>query len=766
MTQHVALRITFALMLLAPWSAGAAPSGPTITLSPPLLSFSASEGGALPAPQAMTVTNTGNGLLEWKLSSDQPWLKVTPTSGRLFAGQSTVLTVRVDATPQAESWTPMNSADAPSAREDHDAVWTGSRMVLWGGEIWGTPLNTGGLYDPVANEWVGATSLVNAPSPRTLHSMVWTGQHVIVWGGSTGASSADTYYNQGHKYNPLSDQWLGTISTQGAPSARSFHTAVWTGSRMIVWGGYDGSQRVNTGGIYDPSKNKWVGSVSTTNAPSPRLHHVAVWTGSEMIIWGGEDANFVNVNDGARYNPANNTWKPLSALGAPVARQAATAVWSGWEMILWGGCVGPGASVQTGARYNPVTDAWAAETSTENALSARQSLSAAWTGSGMILSHGAHSGGPFFEDGAIYAPPILPRGSHPAKIRVTADNAAPKTAQVTLEVGPPPVPALCVTDALPAPGSTLPGASDSILLTLNEDLEAASVSGESIRLTRAGPDGVFGTGDDIVLAPAISVVGTNQIRVDLTGIPVLNQDVRLTASGTPPAFGGRFGHWKMDEGNGVSTADASGNGRVGILENAQWAHGRIGYGLYFDGGENRVNLDAGSIDPAWTAALWVRRQDSPNVEARILDSPDIFGGTSLRLEQFNPQDRVGFTTIGVEDYFFDYIAPEDTWVHLAFVGTTTGTSLYVDGALIGTHPASVPLFIQMIGTHNVNAMKGHLDEFQIYARELSAAEVLSLARLDGTLRGSSGRVLDGEFGGTFPSGNGSSGGDFLATYRR
>jgi hypothetical protein len=59
---------------------------------------------------------------------------------------------------------------------------------------------------------------------------------------------------------------------------------VWTGSRMIVWGGYNG---YGTGGIYDPATDSWA-PVSTTGAPSGRVYHTAVWTGSRMIVWGGE----------------------------------------------------------------------------------------------------------------------------------------------------------------------------------------------------------------------------------------------------------------------------------------------------------------------------------------------------------------------------------------------------------------------------------------------------------------------------------------------
>ena len=60
---------------------------------------------------------------------------------------------------------------------------------------------------------------------------------------------------------------------------------------MIVWGGYgcDGNCVLNTGGRYNPSTDSWT-ATSTTNAPSDEYYHTAVWTGSEMIVWGGTDA--------------------------------------------------------------------------------------------------------------------------------------------------------------------------------------------------------------------------------------------------------------------------------------------------------------------------------------------------------------------------------------------------------------------------------------------------------------------------------------------
>ena len=78
------------------------------------------------------------------------------------------------------------------------------------------------------------------------------------------------------------------------------------GTEMIVWGGFNlGIGILNTGGRYNPATDSWV-ATSTTNAPESRTYHTAVWTGTEMIVWGGsDDAN--HLNTGGRYNPANDS---------------------------------------------------------------------------------------------------------------------------------------------------------------------------------------------------------------------------------------------------------------------------------------------------------------------------------------------------------------------------------------------------------------------------------------------------------------------------
>src|SRR5262249_11359283 len=94
------------------------------------------------------------------------------------------------------------------------------------------------------------------------------------------------------------DTWTPTNFTN-VPDPREFPTAVWTGSEMIVGGGYP---QLNTGGRYNPSTDSWT-ATSTLNAPAGRELHTAVWTGSEMIVWGGDNGSGVYLNTGGRYNP-------------------------------------------------------------------------------------------------------------------------------------------------------------------------------------------------------------------------------------------------------------------------------------------------------------------------------------------------------------------------------------------------------------------------------------------------------------------------------
>ena len=130
---------------------------------------------------------------------------------------------------------------------------------------------------------------------------------MLIWGGQQVGPMAT-----GGRYDPLLDSWFPSTSI-GAPQARYGHTAVWTGSQMIVWGGWDASiNPLRTGGLYDPVSDTWV-DTGILGAPAGRAHHTAVWTGEEMIVWGGELWQWYGFDDPAcdTVHTIQVQWRPV-----------------------------------------------------------------------------------------------------------------------------------------------------------------------------------------------------------------------------------------------------------------------------------------------------------------------------------------------------------------------------------------------------------------------------------------------------------------------
>jgi len=325
-----------------------------------------------------TAVWTENEMIIWGGENDNGYLR---TGGRY--------------NPITDTWIPTSTTNAPSRRVYHTAVWTGTEMIVWGGDdIEGS--RTGGSYNPTIDSWI-PTSTTAAPSRRTHHTAVWTGAEMIVWGGSTGFYP--TYYNSGGRYNPVSDSWTATSTGANCPSARDFHTAVWTGIEMIIWGGGLGGAR------YNPVGDSWI-VISRINAPE-LMGHTAVWTGIEMIIWGTMPSVVVEcpwINPGGRYNPLTDSWILTPTIDAPIGRWYHTAVWTGSEMIVWGGVspCRPNVWLRTGGKYKPTTDTWV-PTSTNDALSRRANHTAVWTGNAMII-WGGYDGSSYLRNGGIYWP--------------------------------------------------------------------------------------------------------------------------------------------------------------------------------------------------------------------------------------------------------------------------------------------------------------------------------------------------------------------------
>ncbi len=301
-----------------------------------------------------------------------------------------------------DTWSPISTAGAPEARDEHSAVWTGTEMIIWGGEDkQNNELSTGGRYDPRTDTWK-PISTVGAPHRRGEHSAVWTGEEMIVWGGwnvhpedTVGFPIDDCSYNRldtGARYDPRTDTWR-EMSTHGAPEGRSRHGAVWTGSEMLVWGG-TGSH----GGRYDPQTDQWR-PIATAGAHPYSNAYLLVWTGREMIVWSGDtwiiDGLETKQFSGARYTPFGDTWRPM-AEPARLRPSLFFSLWTGEEIIV-AAATWEGQDGSTIEAYHPESDSWRF-INPEGAPTRYVSADAVWTGQEMIVWHGRKG------EGGIYNP--------------------------------------------------------------------------------------------------------------------------------------------------------------------------------------------------------------------------------------------------------------------------------------------------------------------------------------------------------------------------
>jgi N-acetylneuraminic acid mutarotase len=249
-------------------------------------------------------------------------------------------------------------------------------MLLWGGQsINGAKFRADGkIFDPARRAW---SPIPNAPlEPRGDQVAVWTGSRLLIWGGGVEGPKSDIRsFNDGASFDPMTGGWR---SLAHSPlEARSRPTGVWTGSRLLLWGGADtgrtdvggltipsdvlafpgdeeeseGAKLLSDGAAYDPASDQW--TTMSTSPLGPRVGHVAVWTGKQMLVWGGATLkeSAVAFADGAAYDPVTDTWRKISA--APVQPGALfTTVWTGKQMLVWGGPQGEGAA------YDPATNRW------------------------------------------------------------------------------------------------------------------------------------------------------------------------------------------------------------------------------------------------------------------------------------------------------------------------------------------------------------------------------------------------------------------------
>jgi hypothetical protein len=210
----------------------------------------------------------------------------------------------------------------------------------------------------------------------------------------------------------------------------------------------------------------------------------------------------------------------------------------------------------------------------------------------------------------------------------------------------------------------------------------------------------------------------------------LNQEPEVEAEA------GLIGYWNFDEGEGTDVHDLSGGDRDGELTNTTesdvWQDGILGGSVCLDGVNDQFTIQASGFSAIKTFSLWLDPGFALEANGTAVSLFGSNGQWSILLNDFNASISgeilgIRHKSSGEMTYVTEANANlSDGWNHLAFVwdGGLSRYRMYLNGTEADVN-ASAEGHFPFGGTHNFYfAYAGKIDEFRLYDRSLSAAEVL------------------------------------------
>ena len=188
-----------------------------------------------------------------------------------------------------------------SARRNHIVIWTGSELIVWGGDNELEYLIDGAAYDPAAASWRWLPPSPLEPGLPT--TSVWADDHLVAFNSE-----------QTVAYDPADDVWR-TLGSGIAPPDSPTQT-VWTGGAVYTW----------TDGLYRFDPPAW------TKLPSPGANPRTAWETSLTVFDETIYATFLPWGDCSTRRIAR--WNGVGWTPTPPPAQTANPGCAGADQIL------------------------------------------------------------------------------------------------------------------------------------------------------------------------------------------------------------------------------------------------------------------------------------------------------------------------------------------------------------------------------------------------------------------------------------------------
>ncbi|GAV80141.1 Kelch_3 domain-containing protein/Kelch_4 domain-containing protein [Cephalotus follicularis] len=225
----------------------------------------------------------------------------------------------------------------PSERWGHSACYSHGAVYIFGGCCGGLHFSDVLVLNLDRMVWNTIATTGQGPGPRDSHSAVLVGHHrMIVFGGTNGSKKV----NDLHILDLGTKQWAREECKGTPPTPRESHTATLVGDdKMVIFGGSGEGEAncLNDLHVLDLKTMRWTSPEVKGDIPVPRDSHSAVAIGNKLFVYGGDCGDRYN-GDADVLDMDTFTWSRLAVQGStPGVRAGHAAVNIGMKVYVIGG---------------------------------------------------------------------------------------------------------------------------------------------------------------------------------------------------------------------------------------------------------------------------------------------------------------------------------------------------------------------------------------------------------------------------------------------